>query len=65
MNRVVDKMVQEAINCTGIENNVNSDKPEDLFGDDFMKQLDEIKLPITKFNGLCRQHGRKPVGAGA
>ncbi len=54
MNRVVEKMVQEAINCTGIENIVNADKPEDLFGDDFMKQLDEIKLPITKFNALLK-----------
>jgi type I restriction enzyme R subunit len=52
MNRVVEKMVQEAISCTGIENIVNADKPEDLFGDEFMKQLDEINLPISKFNVL-------------
>ena len=54
MNRVVEKMVQEAISCTGIENIVNADKPEDLSGDDFLKQLDEIKLPITKFNALLQ-----------
>ena len=54
MNRVVEKMVQDAITCTGIENIVNADKPEDLFSDDFMKQLDEINLPISKFNALLK-----------
>lgn len=54
MNRVVEKMVQDAITCTGIENIVNADKPEDLFGDDFQKQLDEIDLPISKFNALLK-----------
>lgn len=54
MNRVVEKMVQDAITCAGIENIVNADKPEDLFGDDFQKQLDEIDLPISKFNALLK-----------
>lgn len=54
MNRVVEEMVQQAITCTGIENIVNTDKSADLFGDDFMKQLDTIKMPITKFNALLK-----------
>jgi type I restriction enzyme R subunit len=54
MNRVVEKMVQDAITCTGIENIVNAEKPEDLFSEDFMKQLDEINLPISKFNALLK-----------
>ena len=54
MNRVVEEMVQQAITCTGIENIVNTDKSVDLFGDDFMKQLDTIKMPITKFNALLK-----------
>ena len=54
MNRVVEKMVQDAITCTGIENIVNAGKPEDLFSEDFMKQLDEINLPISKFNALLK-----------
>ncbi len=54
MNHVVEKMVQEAISCTGIENIVNSNKPEDLFSDEFLKQLDEINLPISKFNALLK-----------
>ena len=54
MNRVVEKMVQDAISCTGIENIVNAGEPEDLFSDEFMKQLEEIDLPITKFNALLK-----------
>ena len=47
-------MVKKAITCTGIENIVNADKPEDLFSDDFLKQLEQVKLPITKFNALIK-----------
>jgi len=54
MNRVVEEMVKKAISCTGVENIVNTDKPEDLFSEDFLKQLDDIKLPITKFNALLK-----------
>lgn len=54
MNRVVETMVQEAISCTGIENIVNADKPEELFGDEFMKELAAINLPISKFNALLK-----------
>lgn len=54
MNRVVEKMVQEAISCTGIENIVNADKPEDLFGEKFMKEIDAINAPISKFHALLK-----------
>lgn len=54
MNRVVEQMVKDAISCTGIENIVNSDKPEDLFGEKFSKELDSINLPISKFNALLK-----------
>lgn len=54
MNGVVERMVQDAITCTGIENIVNAEEPEDLFSADFMKQLDEVNLPISKFNALLR-----------
>jgi len=54
MNRVVEKMVQDAITCTGIEDIVNADSPEDLFSEEVMKQLDEINLPISKFNALLK-----------
>lgn len=54
MNRVVEQMVKDAISCTGIENIVNSEKPEDLFGEKFSKELDSINLPISKFNALMK-----------
>lgn len=54
MNRVVEKMVKDAISCTGIENIVNADKPEDLFGEKFSEELDAINLPISKFNALLK-----------
>ncbi len=54
MNSVVEKMVCEAITCTGIENIVNASEPEELFGDDFMDQLGKVKLPISKFNALLK-----------
>ena len=47
-------MVQDAITCTGIENIVNADEPEDLFSEDYLKQLDSVNLPITKFNALLK-----------
>ncbi|MEL7608823.1 MAG: HsdR family type I site-specific deoxyribonuclease [Bacillota bacterium] len=54
MNGVVERMVQDAITCTGIENIVNVGEPEDLFSEEFMKQLDEVNLPISKFNALLK-----------
>lgn len=54
MNRAVEEMVKNAITCTGIENIVNADDPEDLFSEEFLEQLDKVKLPITKFNALLK-----------
>lgn len=54
MNRVVEDMVKEAITCTGIENIVDEHKAVDLFSDDFLAELDTIKMPITKFNALLK-----------
>jgi len=54
MNRHVEEMVMKAISCSGIENIVNYKESEDIFSDEYKKQLDEIKLPITKFNALLQ-----------
>lgn len=54
MNSVVEQMVKEAITCTGIENIVDEHKSVDLFSDDFLAELDTVKLPITKFNALLK-----------
>lgn len=54
MNRAVEEMVRNAITCTGIENIVDENKSVDLFSDDFLAQLDSVKMPITKFNALLK-----------
>lgn len=54
MNRVVEEMVQNAIACTGVENIVDENKSVDLFSDEFIAELDTVKMPITKFNALLK-----------
>jgi len=54
MNSVVEEMVKKALTCNGIENIVNEKKSDDLFSDEFMKELDKVKMPITKFNALIK-----------
>lgn len=54
MNSVVEEMVQKAIMCTGVENIVEESKSVDLFSEKFIKELNNIKLPITKFNALLK-----------
>lgn len=47
-------MVEEAITCTGIENIIDDHKSVDLFSDDFLAELNTVKMPITKFNALLK-----------
>ena len=55
MNQVVEKMVCEAITCTGIENIVMQDSSSlEFYSEEFLAELDQIKLPITKFNALLK-----------
>ena len=54
MNCVVEEMVRNAIACTGIENIVDENKSVDLFSDEFIAELDAVKMPITKFNALLK-----------
>jgi len=54
MNRHVEEMVMQAMSCSGIENIVNHKEGDDIFSDEFKKQIDEIKMPITKFNALVQ-----------
>jgi type I restriction enzyme R subunit len=54
MNNVVEELVRQALSCTGIENIVNAGAPEDLFSDEFMKELEGVDLPISKFNALLK-----------
>lgn len=52
MNMIVEKMVADAIQCTGVENIIDSDKSLDLFGDEALEELEKVELPITKYNTL-------------
>jgi len=54
MNKVVEEMVRKAITCTGIENIIDDNKSIDIFGEETMRQLDMVPLPITKFNALLK-----------
>lgn len=54
MNQTVEEMVRQAITCTGIESIIDEHKSTDLFSDDFLKELNQVKLPITKFNALLK-----------
>ena len=54
MNQVVENMVREALACTGIENIVGTSKAVDMFSDEFVSEVEAVKLPITKFNALLK-----------
>ena len=45
-------MVKQAITCNGVENIVNGTEAEDIFSEEFEKQLEDVKMPMTKFNAL-------------
>lgn len=53
MNRHVEKMVQEAIFSSGVETLFDEkDREENIFGDEFVEELEDVKLPFTKFQLL-------------
>ena len=54
MNSFVEGMVQKALTCTGVENIIDENKSVDLFSEEFLLQLNAVKLPITKFNALLK-----------
>lgn len=55
MNRHVEQMVKEALNCTGIESVLNATETEEnIFDEAFLKELDDVKMPNTKFQLLVK-----------
>lgn len=54
MNRHVEQMVQEAILASGVERVMNEGVEENIFSDSFAKEVDEIRMPFTKFQILCK-----------
>ena len=59
MNRHVEKMVKEAIECTGVEMLLDKEKDAELiFSEDFKEHLKEVKLANTKFQVLVKMMKR-------
>ena len=54
MNRVVENMVSEALQCTGIETVLNAEGEEELFSEKFTEEIEKVKLPHTKFQLLVK-----------
>lgn len=54
MNRVVEEMVKNALACTGVENIMDVNKEVDIFCEEFLAELSNVKMPITKFNALLK-----------
>lgn len=54
MNRAVEKMVTEALQCTGIETVLNAEGEEELFSEKFTEEIEKVKLPHTKFQLLVK-----------
>ncbi len=54
MNRVVEKMVNEALKCNSVVNILETDVEENIFSPEFVEQLDNIKLPATKIEFLIK-----------
>ena len=54
MNRVVEKMVAEALKCNSVVSILQTDVEENIFSPEFVEQLDNIKLPATKLEVLIK-----------
>ena len=54
MNRAVEKMVREALTSTGVETVLGKSGEQNIFGVDFIKELEGVKLPCTKFQLLVK-----------
>ena len=54
MNKHVEQMVREAILSSGVERVVEEGQEENIFGDTFVHELEDVKMPYTKFQLLCK-----------
>ena len=60
INKTVEKMLTEAIQASEVESVYDEAfKTEDIFSDVFLKQLDEMRMPCTKFELLEKLLKRK------
>jgi type I restriction enzyme R subunit len=61
MNRAVQKMVAEALQCNSVVSILESDVEESIFSPEFTDQLDNIKLPATRLEVLIKML-RRSIG---
>ena len=54
MNRHVEQMVKEAIIASGVERVMDAGEEENIFGDEFVAEIEDVKMPYTKFQLLCK-----------
>ena len=54
MNRHVAVMLKEVLSCNGIETILATETEEEIFGESFMRELDDVKMPHTKFQLLAQ-----------
>ena len=54
MNLHVQKMVDDAIRCSGVEIVEELGDGEDIFSDEFIKNIEDAKMPISKFHALLK-----------
>lgn len=54
MNKHVERMVREAIVASGVERVINAGEEENIFGDEFTDEVNDMKMPFTRFQLLCK-----------
>lgn len=54
MNRVVERMVAEALRCNSVVSILDSDVEESIFSPEFIDQLSRVKLPATRLEVLIK-----------
>ena len=54
MNRHVEQMVKEAILASGVERLFEEGEEENIYGDAFVQELEDVKMPYTKFQLQCK-----------
>ena len=54
MNKHVEQMVKEAILASGVERVLGAKDEENIYSEKFKEELDDMKMPFTKFQILCK-----------
>lgn len=54
MNRAVEKMVTEALECNSVVSILQTDVEESIFSPEFLVQLESLKLPATRLEVLIK-----------